>query len=60
MTIQDIRSEIVTYICNNGLLLADYDISKCVAYLYYVYQNDGGDAYRNAFDYAMFAYRIRK
>ena len=60
MTIQDIRSEIVAYIRNNGVLLADYDISKCVAYLYDVYHCEDVDAYRNAFDYAMFAYRIRK
>ena len=60
MNIQDIRHEVVDYIRNSGELLYNYDISKCIAYLYYVYQRDGMDAYRNAFDYAMFSYRIRK
>ena len=55
---QDIKNEVIDYICNSGERVVDYDVDAIVDCLVVLYNHEGVEFYRDCFEFVVFMNRV--
>lgn len=55
---QDIKDEVIDYICNRGECVVDYDVDAIVDCLVVMYEREGVEFYRYCFETVVFMNRV--